>query len=186
MFYRALIATSAAWIAFEIWLVVFRRSGASASRKDVGTLKRLNLVIYASVTAAGLLGAGAPGRVGLPVSALWAGLALIVAGVALRIWAIRSLRRFFTVDVAIHPDHRVVQAGPYSRVRHPAYSGVLLSFVGLAICMSNWISAVVLLGPIVAVFLHRVHVEERALTEALPSEYPAYSRQTARLVPGIY
>lgn len=186
MFYQAFIVVCASWVAFELWLVAFRRSGATATRKDVGTLKRLNIVIYASVAAAGFLSTRALGHIPLPGPVLWTGLVLIIAGVVLRVWAIRSLHRFFTVDVAIHPDHQLVQSGPYSQVRHPAYSGVLLSFLGLAVCMSNWLSALVLLVPIAAVFLQRVRIEERALNEALPDQYPAYSTKTARLIPGIY
>lgn len=181
-----LIATSAAWVAFELWLVVFRRSDASATRKDVGTLGRLNLVIYASVTAAAVISSFPFGHLELPPAVRWGGIVLLVAGLALRVWAVRCLSRFFTVDVAIHRDHRLIRSGPYRWVRHPSYSGLLLSFVGLAIGMSNAVSALVLLLPIAAVFVRRIRVEERALIEAFPQEYPEYCARTSRVIPGIY
>jgi protein-S-isoprenylcysteine O-methyltransferase Ste14 len=58
--------------------------------------------------------------------------------------------------------------------------------VGLAICGSSWLSLVVILAPIIAAFLYRIHVEERALLLAFPSEYREYSERTSRIVPGLY
>ena len=52
----------------------------------------------------------------------------------------RVLRRFFTGYVAIHPDQRVVERGPYRLVRHPSYSGTLLTTLGMGLAMTNWAS----------------------------------------------
>lgn len=186
MFLVFLISLSALWVASEVLLAVVWRSPSSARRHDAGTLRLLNVVIYASITCGFVLSASGVGRVALPGLLLWSGLAVIVAGLALRWWAVFSLRRLFTVDVAIQPDHELIRKGPYRHVRHPAYAGVLLSFLGLAICTSSWISALVILVPITAVFLHRVRVEERVLAEAFPEDYRLYSARTSRLVPGIY
>lgn len=186
MFLICLIVVSTVWVAFEIALLVVRRSAPTARRRDAGTLKALNLIIYLAVGIAFVLGSIGLGRVSVPQVLLWGGLAIIVAGFALRLWAVITLSRFFTVDVAIQPDHRLVQNGPYKYLRHPAYSGSLLSFVGLAVCSSSWLSGLILLIPIICVFLYRVHIEEQALSEAFPQEYREYSQKTARLIPGIY
>jgi protein-S-isoprenylcysteine O-methyltransferase len=181
-----LLVISALWIASEIGLAVLRRSGSGATRKDAGSLLVLNAVIYVSVALGMFLGMTGRGRVSLPIPALWLGLGAIVAGLAVRWWAVLTLRRFFTVDVAIHADHRLVETGPYRFVRHPAYVGMLLSFAGLALCASGWVSALVILVPIVAALLYRIRVEERALLGAFPSEYRVYAARTARLFPGVY
>jgi protein-S-isoprenylcysteine O-methyltransferase Ste14 len=65
-----------------------------------------------------------------------AGLVLMWAGIALRQWAVTVLGRFFTVDVRVQPDQTVVEAGPYRYVRHPSYSGMIITFLGLA--LGNW------------------------------------------------
>src|SRR5437773_11448726 len=59
-----------------------------------------------------------------------AGLVLFVAGLILRWWAIITLGRFFTVDVAIEKDHELVERGPFRWVRHPSYTGVMVAFGG--------------------------------------------------------
>ena len=98
-----------------------------------------------------------------------------------------TLGRFFTVDVAIERDHELVERGPFRVVRHPSYTGVLLGvFVGLALTLDNWAALLVILLPIGAAFIHRMNVEEHALSGALGSEHTHYMRRTKRLVPFVY
>jgi protein-S-isoprenylcysteine O-methyltransferase len=104
----------------------------------------------------------------------------------LRWWAIITLGRFFTVDVTIEKDHELVERGPFRVVRHPSYTGVLLVFVGLGLSLGNWAALLVILLPIGVAFIHRMNVEEDALTGALGAHYTDYMRRTKRLVPFIY
>lgn len=109
-----------------------------------------------------------------------------VAGIALRIWAILTLDRFFTFVVGIADDHRVVQHGPYRVVRHPGYAGALLALAGAGIALGNWLSLlliVVLPGLALGV---RINVEETTLGAALGAEYHLYASRTARLIPGLW
>ena len=114
------------------------------------------------------------------------GLVLIVLGLALRWIAILSLGRMFTVDVAIVRGHHLVTTGIYQRVRHPSYSGALLSFLGLGLTFSNYLSALVIFVPICVAFLYRIHIEEQTLTAAFGDEYRNYRVATKRLIPGVY
>jgi protein-S-isoprenylcysteine O-methyltransferase len=115
-----------------------------------------------------------------------AAVVLFVAGLILRWWAIITLGRFFTVDVTIEKDHELVQRGPFCVVRHPSYTGVLLAFVGLGLSLRNWAALVVILLPIGTAFVHRMNVEEDALSRALGSRYAEYMKRTKRLVPFVY
>lgn len=108
---------------------------------------------------------------------------LLVAGGALRWVAIISLGRFFTVDVAVHRDHRVITNGPYRYVRHPSYTGALLQVLGLAMGLASWVSALVLIVPIGATLAYRIFVEEQALRQSLGTEYDDYCKVTPRLIP---
>ena len=116
----------------------------------------------------------------------WLATALFAAGLALRWYAIVHLGRFFTVDVAIAPDHQVVDTGPYRWVRHPSYAGALTAFAGLALATANVLSVALLLVPVVAVFLHRIRVEETALRAALGEAYVRYALRTKKLIPLVY
>jgi isoprenylcysteine carboxyl methyltransferase (ICMT) family protein YpbQ len=69
----------------------------------------------------------------------------MILGVILRWYAIHTLGGYFTRYVAIHPDQQVVQVGAYRYIRHPAYSGTLLTMLGLGLVMTNWASLVAIL-----------------------------------------
>ncbi len=63
---------------------------------------------------------------------------------------------------------------------------MLLAFLGFALSLGNWAALLVILLPIGAVFIHRMNVEEDALSGALGPQYTDYMRRTKRLVPFIY
>ncbi len=127
------------------------------------------------------------GRMSLPASVIDPlALSLLLGGLAIRWAAILTLGKYFTVNVAIAPDHRIVQSGPYRFVRHPSYSGLLLAFVGMGLAFHSWLSLAILVLPITAALALRIVVEERALHAAFGAEYEAYAARTWRLVPWIH
>jgi protein-S-isoprenylcysteine O-methyltransferase Ste14 len=80
----------------------------------------------------------------------------------------------------------LVNAGIYNYVRHPAYLGSLLSFLGLALYFGNWISFVVIFFPTLFAILNRIAVEEKVLINHFGREYIDYAKKTKRLIPNIY
>ena len=114
------------------------------------------------------------------------GCVLFLAGVALAVWAQRSLRSSYTAYLAVQGGQRLVNSGPYRSVRHPAYSGQLLMTLGVAIGYSSVIGLAaipILLFPGLA---YRIQVEERLLTAQFGEAYAAYARRTRRLIPGLW
>lgn len=171
----------------EVGLALFKRSTASARRADRGSLALLWGGIGAAIFAAIYVSFALP-RFAVPYSPVGYGLAIVVflAGLALRWWSIVHLGRFFTVDVAIAQDHRIVDDGPYRLLRHPSYTGALLAFVGLGLMLCNWLAALVLVVPVLLLFLRRITIEEQALERAFGEAYHAYRSRTKRLVPFVY
>jgi protein-S-isoprenylcysteine O-methyltransferase Ste14 len=183
-----LIAISAVWVISEIILALWKHSGTPDSkRQDRFSLGYLWLVISLSVTVGNVLRWWGIGHVRVDHHLLyWLGMLLILLGLVLRWIAILTLKRFFTVDVAIFSDHQLVNRGVYKSIRHPAYAGSLLSFVGLGLAFSNWMSALVIVIPITLAFLYRIRVEEKALRSALGESYARYALTTKRLIPFLY
>jgi protein-S-isoprenylcysteine O-methyltransferase Ste14 len=114
------------------------------------------------------------------------GVVAFAAGLAIRWYSIVHLGRFFTVNVAIAANHRLIDTGPYRFVRHPSYTGALMAFLGLALCLANWASLIVMLVPIFLVFLRRMRVEEGVLLQAFGHQYRDYMQRTKRLIPAVY
>jgi protein-S-isoprenylcysteine O-methyltransferase Ste14 len=198
---RPLVLTTPAYtiafvVAMLIWAIPerigsfwWRSARDSAARKqDRGSLyavigSLLVGVVVAYVLASDWTGAAIPW---LRPEVTIAGAVLIVLGAALRWWAILTLGRYFTVDVAVRSAQAVVRSGPYRFVRHPAYSGLLLIALGIGLALANWASVVAVLAVSLIGLLYRVRVEERALIAALGKPYADYMRHTRRFIPFVF
>ncbi len=111
------------------------------------------------------------------------GLAVFLLGLALAIWARVHLGRNWGMPMSQKVDPELVTAGPYSRIRHPIYSGIVLAMIGTTIAVSlYWLVAVVVSG---AYFIYSAIVEERSMARLFPDSYPEYKRSTKMLIPFI-
>ena len=187
----ALIAFEALGLAYgasELGLALLRRSRrARASSHDDGTLGLVWLVVGLSIAASFALARSV--EYGHWPRGPWSdgvALGVFALGCALRAWAVLVLGRFFTVDVAIHTGHELVRRGPYRVLRHPSYTGALLIFFGLGLQLRSWPALSVLVLPLLAVFLRRIQVEERALAQHFGAAWDEHCRLTWRLVPLVW
>jgi protein-S-isoprenylcysteine O-methyltransferase len=162
-----------------------RQNGPSIKTKpsrDISFLTNLAIVPLA-VIAVGIGYA----RIGtLPHWLFYPGLTMFVLGLALTVWAYHTLGRFFSLEVQVQGDHRVVDTGPYRRLRHPGYAGVMFGFIGLGIAVQSWVSVVVLLLGTAAALAYRSRVEETFLLAQLGDDYARYIARTKRLVPFVW
>ncbi|TMM26633.1 MAG: isoprenylcysteine carboxylmethyltransferase family protein [Actinobacteria bacterium] len=161
------------------------RGGESADR---GTKRILVWSAAIGLTACLLIAINVPSlRFGANTwTTLVLGLAIAWLGVLLRVWAVWSLGRFFQRDVMIQKDHVVWRGGPYRLLRHPAYAGTLISYLGFGLAVGSWVGALVFVAVVAAGYIPRIRVEEAELTRALGDSYRDYARTTARLVPGLW
>ena len=182
--FQALVAT---WIISEL-LIGRRRAADRGKAHDRGTLRMLHLAIYASVGFGGWMAFRGIGYfpAGVRAALSWAGCGSMALGIALRWWSVRVLAEHFTVDVDIRPGHQLVRRGPYRLLRHPSYSGALLTFYGFALALGSGASLLLIAVVVTAAFLWRIHVEERALKRAFGAAYDDYARNTWRLLPCLW
>jgi protein-S-isoprenylcysteine O-methyltransferase Ste14 len=115
----------------------------------------------------------------------WLGVALFVAGGALRLWPVVVLGNRFSGLVAIQPGHTLVTRGVYGVIRHPSYLGLLVNSLGWALAFRSGVG-LLLTALIVPVLLARIRAEERLLRSQFGAEYDAYRARTSRLIPGLY
>ena len=183
-----IILISFAWFISEILLGIFKRSrDKSASRLDKSSFRVLWSTIMIS-TAVGVF-VGIRGIGFISSLGYWlfiSGLALIIIGLVIRWAAIFTLRRYFTVNVAVVEGQKVIDTGLYKYIRHPSYAGSVLSFLGLGLSFSNWLTPIIITVPILLAYLYRIKVEEIALVQTLGDDYVEYMKRTKRLIPGIY
>jgi protein-S-isoprenylcysteine O-methyltransferase Ste14 len=176
------------WTASEVIIAIATRTRSSAGKvKDRGSLIILWVTITLAITAGeaihyGMRSNSIGGGHGLIVAAI----AVLIAGIAIRWTAILSLGKAFSSNVAIRDTQTIYRHGLYRFLRHPSYTGLLLVFLAVGLQERNWIACIVIMAPTTAAVFYRIHVEEAALNEAFGAQYAAYSKQTKRLIPGVY
>jgi protein-S-isoprenylcysteine O-methyltransferase Ste14 len=108
------------------------------------------------------------------------------AFLSLSYWAMH-VNRYFSSVVRIQADRgqTVCKDGPYRFIRHPGYSGAILSYLVMPLILSTlWVFIPVVIAS--GLFVLRIILEEKALIEELPG-YTEYTKETRyRLIPGIW
>ena len=169
-------------IAMEVYASRVRRT--EARTRDGGSLYVIAALIGLSYWAVFSLWAyRRPPGPPLGAWALWVGAAVALAGVGLRIWSVRTLGRYFTYAVKVAEDQPVVERGPYRLLRHPSYTGALLTAIGIGFSLRFALAPVILGLVQLGAYSIRMAVEERALAEGIGEPYRAYMRRTKRIVP---
>jgi protein-S-isoprenylcysteine O-methyltransferase Ste14 len=114
--------------------------------------------------------------------------ALGLAGAAFLwvVWAL-SVNRFFVPVIRIQTErgHRVVDHGPYRRMRHPGYAGMALAMPASALALGSWWALLPALGAAL-LFVRRAAHEDRFLRQKLEGYEPYAARVRYRLLPGVW
>jgi len=173
----------ACWAVFWVyWLVAARgvKSGRSPWSRFLGARVALIVVIVFLVRVLGFR--SHPIR-NDPVLA-GVGLAIFVLGLALAVWARLCIGRNWGTPMSRKDEPELVTAGPYRRIRHPIYTGLILAMLGTALATTLYgLIAVAVLG---GFFIYSATSEEAYLTTRFPDSYPAYKRSTKMLIPFIF
>jgi protein-S-isoprenylcysteine O-methyltransferase Ste14 len=115
----------------------------------------------------------------------WIGAAVTAGGLLFSIWARRHIGENWSSAVTVKQDHELITTGPYSVVRHPIYTGLLVAFVGSAVARGEW-RGVLAVALIFCIFWLKLRLEEKWMRAQFGESYEAYSRRVAALVPYIF
>jgi len=109
------------------------------------------------------------------------GVGLCAIGIGIAIWARAHLGRNWGMPMSRKENPKLVTTGPYARVRHPIYSGILLAMLGTTMGAAVfWVLPLVLFG---AYFVYSARREEQFMITQFPDEYPAYMKRSHMLLP---
>ena len=183
---NTLTIVSLIWCFSEILLSRLLKS-SKQDDKDQQSLKILWLTISIAVTIGVYLGIKNIGFINFESILIQQfGIMLILLGLIIRWIAILTLKKYFTVNVSVSQRQQIITSGLYRYIRHPAYLGSLLSFLGLGIAFSNWLSILIIFIPVSRAFFKRIEIEEKVLISSFGQEYLNYMEKTKRVIPGIY
>jgi len=94
-----------------------------------------------------------------------------------------ALGHYWSDQIEISTDHRLVRSWPYNWSRHPLYGSMILFGVGMGLLMLNPIVVGAVLGVFVPAMRYRSVREEELLLDALGETYRTYQREIRMLIP---
>ncbi len=181
----ALVVLAAVWLVGEVALQVSEWVRAAPGEREWRSVAAIVVGCTVGSLAAGPVSAALP-PVHLPAdTAVVVGLLLAVPGLALRVWSIATLGRFFRPIVSVADDQTVVRTGPYRLVRHPSYTGLLLVVLGLSLGRGDVVAAAVTTLGVTAGLLWRIRAEEAVLRRAFGPAWDEHAAATGRLLPRV-
>ena len=166
------------WIVFfAYWLI-----SAIGAKEGTGARRRIPLNGVTAIAVIVLLRLFRGGNLAVHSPVLGAvGAVIFVAGIVFAVWARVILGRNWGMPMTEKSEPELVTSGPYRRVRHPIYTGLLAALLGTALVTNLLGLAIVAI--LVAYFYYCAAVEEKNLTATFPTAYPAYRSTTKMLIP---
>ena len=170
------------WLAY--WLIEARNTAPTQKSESL-----LTGVLYRGATIIAILlifGLKRPWAQIWPVSVplLCIAVILMLCGFSFAIWARRHIGRYWSARVTLKEGHQLVESGPYSLVRHPIYSGLLLSMAATVMTIGT-LQSVCGYALLVGALIFKLAAEERLLAANLGQAYQDYQKRVRALIPGV-
>jgi protein-S-isoprenylcysteine O-methyltransferase Ste14 len=113
-----------------------------------------------------------------------AGAAITCVGLAFSIWARQHIGRYWSSSVSIRADHQLIRTGPYSCIRHPIYTGILLALAGTALADGHY-GMLVAFVIVVAGLSWKALSEENLLRREFGPAFEEHKRATGFFLPRL-
>lgn len=187
--YLQLGTFSACGLVFFVFLLraISQRTAEAGAKRD----RRSQLGIIIQSIGISLAGFGPVKATLAPLSG--SGLAgaatvILLMGGAIGLFATssRELGRNWSLVARTRSDHQLVRTGPYSRVRHPIYLGMLLFLFALAVALGHWVQLLVALPVFFAGTAIRTRIEDGLLEQSFGDSFREYRSSTPALFPRIF
>jgi protein-S-isoprenylcysteine O-methyltransferase Ste14 len=181
-----LLVLAVAWAGLGLLWAAPSRGPQSAEFK---WYRPIRLVILAAVFALLFWKATAVGPLGkrfvpeIPAAGI-AGVAATLCGLFIASWSRIALGRYWSDKVILQTEHQLIRTGPYSYMRHPLYSGVLLAVLGTAVVLGE-IRGLVSFTVLLINYMIKAKREERILAERFGAEFNHHIERTGFLLPKV-
>jgi protein-S-isoprenylcysteine O-methyltransferase Ste14 len=131
------------WIVFVVyWIIGAMKTRATrdkepfTSRSAVLLIEMLGyLLVFSDSAGIGILGTRFIPRA---MASAVLGVVFTWSGIGLAVWARYHLAEYWSARITIKEDHQLIRTGPYSHLRHPIYSGLILATIGSALVIDKW------------------------------------------------
>ena len=175
------------WIIFVIYWIVgairtraTRESESAASRIAILLIEVVGYgLIFSGATGIGFLGTRFMPRT---MTSAVLGVVLTWSGIGLAIWARYHLAEYWSARITIKEDHQLIRTGPYTHLRHPIYSGLVLATIGSALVIDKW-RCVVGACLVLTGYCIKAKKEETMLSQQFGDAFREHQKHTGFLIP---
>jgi len=179
----------ALWILFGLIWLIAAFNGKKTKRRETW-LQRLAYVL--PLVAAWWLLARPQARIGwmgarfVPAGPAmeWIGVLLTATGVGVAFWARWHLGTNWSGVVTLKEGHELIRTGPYRRIRHPIYTGILLAVFGTMVTLGE-ARGLLAVAVVWLSFYWKARREESFLTQEFGEKFEAHVKQTGMFLPKI-
>ncbi len=110
------------------------------------------------------------------------GLLLTAGGLIFAVWARIALGANWSGTVTIKSGHNLIRRGPYKWIRHPIYTGILLSFLGTILLQAE-VRAFVGFALVLLALYRKAKREEQFLAEEFGEGFAEHAKHTGMFLP---
>ena len=179
------------WFAF-VAVFIFRKTPAASNDRKKDAVSIIGVALQ-GLSYAIIWSIHRPAFSGMLPGADW--LNFIIGGVAvaaaigsvvLTMNAVKTLGKEWSITARTVEDHKLATKGPYARVRHPIYTGMLGMLIATGMAISHGLALLVAVAVFAIGTLIRVRIEERLLRETFGSQFDDYAQRVPAVIPGIF
>lgn len=113
------------------------------------------------------------------------GLLMFIVFSWVQVLSFRSLKNYYSQDVVILKEHKLISKGIYGFVRHPQYISQFLSDIGAGLALMNFLIMPLALFVELPLFMLRARLEEKMLADHFGEEFKVYKKKTGFIFPFI-
>jgi len=114
------------------------------------------------------------------------GIAVYVFALVLLFLSHKGLHENWSMGLEIGEEHKLINTGIYSKIRHPMYTAFMLMMAGQLFIVSNWFVGMFGVCVWVLLLILRTSDEEKMLIEEFGDEYREYMKKTKMFIPYIF
>lgn len=180
------ITTICVWLLFWLFFFVLipgkSRSRESLPRSNKLAVMSLLLNVFIIVMYSILFFAGE-----IPIRFFYAitgiGYVLFIGGLVLMLRARICIYRIGNKDLFSAFGNTIIQTGPYARIRHPMYTGIVTALIGSLVISFHWLALALLVVGIMPLLIAKAVIEERRMRNTHTAEYKKYAVKTGMFLP---
>jgi protein-S-isoprenylcysteine O-methyltransferase Ste14 len=102
-----------------------------------------------------------------------------------QVGSFKSLGEFYSQDILIFKNHRLITSGFYKFLRHPQYISQILSDLGLGIALMGYVIIPLVIFIEIPLFVLRAFFEDKLLEKHFKEKFVNYKKKSGFLFPFV-